>query len=81
MASSLNDFSALSPRQRELIALIGGDKLSIVINTLDSMESEGYDQLASVFHQIKDNTSLITGKISVKADKETKSRLFGILDY
>uniref|UniRef100_A0AAT9H882 RNA dependent RNA polymerase n=1 Tax=Rhizopus microsporus mitovirus 4 TaxID=3156531 RepID=A0AAT9H882_9VIRU len=79
LVGSLLDLQALSPRQKELIYSIGGKALEMRMRSLEMLCSMG-DSLFEIFG-VKRPESLITAKISVKPDKETKSRLFGILDY
>jgi hypothetical protein len=81
LATSLLDYKALSIRQKELIRLIGGEKLSSRIDELEVINSVGLlEDLSSLFYS-KPVERPVLAKISVKPDLEGKSRLFGILDY
>lgn len=85
MATCLHDWRALTPRMKNNLRVLGGPELSWYIDTYNKLDrtNPGFlDKVASMISGIPVKPeSLKTAKISVKADAETKSRLFGILDY
>jgi hypothetical protein len=82
MAGSLLDFLALSPRQKQLIAFLGGDALKERIDLLEKWATG--TSIVSVLIKafgLKVPEKLWTGRIGVMSHPEGKTRLVGILDY
>jgi len=78
--TSLHDFLALTPRQKQLVSELGGPQLAMVVRHLDIWKGSGLiERLCPSFHKMP--KTLSSAKLSVKPDREAKSRIFGILDY
>jgi len=78
LVSSLSDFWLLPKDLKEAILTLGGPLLEEIFTRLESWPDYLKDQIADLFpkamtHRLR--------KLSVKPDREGKSRLFAILDY
>lgn len=85
LATCLHDWRALTPSMKACMSTIGGSELKFWIDRYDRVDetNPGFlDRVGSTISGLPvDQGKLKVSKISVKADVDCKSRLFGILDY
>jgi hypothetical protein len=78
MMGALADLSALTPRMKSLISLVGGQALGQWIETLSHFDLLTWQRK---FGLNKKGNPLIHSKLSYVKDKEAKCRIIAILDY
>jgi hypothetical protein len=79
LISSLRDLESLPKDLKKDLCIIGGPELDDAVYIIDSWATTTIrDFLNEVF---KANRKGMFRKLSIKDDRETKSRIFGILDY
>jgi len=77
LRNALVDFQNLTPELRDDIKVLGGSAMEATMGRLSKVKD--WSEIDSVFTDTVKGNSL--RKLSVKDDRETKSRIFAILDY